>query len=132
MGSILTTSAVYNKYTCFKFCQYFWQSTAVMIEWSNPPTPSCTQPRSNNNKYYNIINNHLWSTYHMSDNYRFLSLEQPYDINITIWFCTWENYSLDTKDIIILRKVGTITIQFTCKISHLNHSTTLSFPFIPV
>lgn len=64
-----------------------------------------------------------------SVNYIFLSLENHYYIHITIRFFIWENYNLGAKDIIILRKVGTIAIQFNSKISHIKHSTILSFPF---
>lgn len=46
----------------------------------------------------------------------FLSLEKPYDISITIWFCAWENHHLEAKAMTILRRTGTMAIQSNSKL----------------
>lgn len=126
-GSIPAISVICNSgRTHFKLCQYqelWWQAD------QNPSAPSYTHPRSNDNKYYMTINNHLWL---LTGNYLFLSSEQYYNISITIWFFTWENCGFGTEDIIILRRVGMTGIQFNSKIHYLKHNRMLAFQFLPL
>lgn len=99
-----------------------------MLIDQNLPAPSCTHPRRDNNKYYTkstIIYEVLTMHHAMISFY----LHNNPDISIIVWFCLWENYGLGTKDIIILRRVGTIGIPLNPQITYLNQSRMLSFPF---